>query len=260
MTADLLESISLFLPQVDADFHDALLELFALIGQRTESGMEFTSTMPSSHPRVSLNFQPINEPVARFVTHSSSIDVALVNDSGCSVESPHKYSPIPLQHVIDRLAGRPIVSLDHVGFNLAWFDGEHPRMRRVREQISGGSAYFRFPTGELWDFILPATSDEITNQADIDLNMVRRPKFELVTMDHVSTPIIQFDIGVDSSFEEIIRLFPEGIRDDSLKNVWVYVENPYQIDLCLVIGAADPGDWSSFFAGNRVGTIVSAGD
>jgi hypothetical protein len=37
-----------------------------------------------------------------------------------------------------------------------------------------------------------------------------------------------------------------------LKNVWVYLTNPYGIDVCLVIGEHQGKDWSGFFEGHRL--------
>jgi len=49
-----------------------------------------------------------------------------------------------------------------------------------------------------------------------------------------------------------LQLFPEGIADTALKNVWVYLKNPYGVDICLVIGEHEDGDWSDFFEGHRL--------
>jgi len=81
---------------------------------------------------------------------------------------------------------------------------------------------------------------------------VRRPKLEIVSFDKSSTPIIQFDCIVDTSYDKIVQLFPEGIAENDLRNVWVYLSNPYHLDICFVVNENRGGDWSEFFSGHRL--------
>jgi hypothetical protein len=72
-----------------------------------------------------------------------------------------------------------------------------------------------------------------------------------VSFEKSSKPIIQIDCITTIDYKKLKALFPEAIADDELKNVWVYLDNPYELDICLVLN--EPGsDWSSFFEGNRL--------
>jgi len=142
-----------------------------------------------------------------------------------------------------------LARLDHVGFNLPWFeDGVHPEILKLRKLLAPASAYYLFPTGENWDFILPASKAEITSNS-IDLSKDRHPKFEIVSFDMTSTPLVQIDCAVQQPYEAIKQRFPEGIPEDNLKDTWVAIQNPYGIDIFFVIGELKDKDWSGFLRG-----------
>lgn len=181
--------------------------------------------------------------------------VKVVNETGQNKESCEQYSEIDLEVVIERFNENDILvtRMDHVGFNLPWFEeGVHPEIAAIRNDLSPKCLYHKFPTGENWDFIIPGTTDEINRKIDVDYNLVRKPKIEIVSFDKCSKPLLQFDIScVDNSlkFEE---LFPEGIYDSNLDNVWIYVSNPFNVDFCIVLNRSRGGDWSSFFKEARI--------
>jgi hypothetical protein len=105
-----------------------------------------------------------------------------------------------------------LVGIDHVGFNLPWFSsGVHPRILQLREELSSYCLYHRFPSGEPWDFIIPGNRDEIARQEAVDYTMVKRPKFEIVSFDKASTPLLQFDFQMNTSYEILQGLFPEAL-------------------------------------------------
>jgi hypothetical protein len=87
--------------------------------------------------------------------------------------------------------------------------------------------YHEFPTGEPWDFIIPGDTHEIDHHKAVDYTKIRRPKFEVVSFDKASTPLIQFDVGVNLNYETFAPLFPESINDPEFRNIWVYLENPF---------------------------------
>jgi hypothetical protein len=146
-----------------------------------------------------------------------------------------------------------LVGIDHGGFNLPWFSsGLHPDILGLREHLSSRCLYHKFPTGEPWDFIIPGDTHEIVRRKSVDYDRNRRPKFEVVSFEKASTPIIQFDILVNANYETFAQLFPESLLDTELRNSWVYLENPYSIDVCLVINEFSEGDWSAFFKDCRL--------
>jgi hypothetical protein len=112
--------------------------------------------------------------------------------------------------------------------------------------------YHRFPSGEPWDFIIPGNRDEIARQEAVDYTMVRRPKFEIVSFEKASTPLLQFDIQMNTSYEILQGLFPEALDDPLIRNLWIYLENPYGLDICLVANEFSEKDWSGYFAGSRI--------
>jgi hypothetical protein len=160
-----------------------------------------------------------------------------------------------LDQVIERLnhSGIRLVGIDHVGFNLPWFSsGVHPRILQLREELSSYCLYHRFPSGEPWDFIIPGNRDEIACREAVDYTMVRRPKFEIVSFDKASTPLLQLDIQMNTNYEILQGLFPEALDDPLICNLWIYLENPYGLDICLVANGFSEKDWSSYFAGSRI--------
>ena len=90
-----------------------------------------------------------------------------------------------------------IPRLDHVGFNLPWFGrAVHPAIADLRNRLKQVCLYHLFLTGEPWDFIIPGELAKIRKLDAIDYNQIRRPKFEIVSFDRASTPLVQIDLSV----------------------------------------------------------------
>lgn len=244
-----LISLSLVLPnnlELCTDLHSML----GNFGIDTRSGIEFFLSNPEFIPKIRLMFEDIDTPKVVFIS-DDRYEILIENNTGLTRESPYEYTPISMHEFTSRLDGRSIVELDHIGFNLPWFEGVHPDILSLREQLASKCAYFRFPTGEEWDFILPASQDEIGSSI-LDLSIARKPKIEIVSFNKASRPLVQFDVSVDYSYAELTRLFPEGISDPELKNIWVYIKTPWNIDICFVVNEPRKNDWSSFFEGHRL--------
>ena len=47
------------------------------------------------------------------------------------------------------------------------------------------------------------------------------------------------------------ELFPEGLVDSEIGNIWIYLENPFGVDICMVANEYSENDWSEFFEGSR---------
>jgi hypothetical protein len=140
-----------------------------------------------------------------------------------------------------------------VGINLPYFGLEiHPQISDLRERLSSSCLYHRYTSGELWDFILPGDVAEITRKKSIDYSMSRVPKFELVPFNTTSTPLIQLDIETSGCYDFLHTIFPEALAEPEFKNVWLYTQNPYALDVCLVLNEASDLDWSNFFRGCRL--------
>jgi len=247
---DLLKEIKLILPTKDKSFETLFLDFLANLGNRENGKIEFASSNGKFLPVISLNFQGARVPKAVFEC-KDPVEIELINKTDQDKKSPHVYSPIELSVFINRMANIRINKLDHVGFNIPWFDGVSPDIITLRKELSDKSLYYLFPTGENWDFILPGSEqDIISNKAN--LTVPRYPKLEIVSFTKSSTPLIQFDISTNEKHDQIAKLFPEGIIDSELKNVWVYIENKFGLDICFVINENHDKDWGEFFEGHRL--------
>jgi len=252
---DLVHLIEVVLPDRDGSFADCLASFLSPCGKRQDDCFHIAPSDPTQLPRVTVRFAREGSVSVRFVSGLATVVVDVVNVTGREVRSPHVYSHIALTDVAERLQDGPPEFLDHVGVDLPWFGELHPSIEALRATIANKTAYYLFPTGEPWDFILPAHEEEILLHREMDLTVTRRPKFEIVSIDKVSTPILQFDIAVPYSFERIASLFPEGIADSRQRNVWVYVDSPMALDVCLVLNEGQMNtDWCEFFSGHRLTT------
>ena len=246
-----LEQIIIVLPAGNSLFEEKIISFFARCSAVQDKKVHFSPSNTEFLPKVSLEFQKVSEPKVLFL-NGNTIEVPIKNTTGRVKKSPHKYKPLSIEEIVFRLEGIKIVEIDHVGFNLPWFDGTHPDIVRIRELYKRESMYYLFPTGEDWDFIIPGTVGEISGKSSIDYTIKRRPKFEIVSFNKCSKPLIQIDVLVHEKFEKLTSLFPEAIQDLELKNMWVYLKTPYNIDICLVLNDYRSGDWCEFFKESRL--------
>jgi hypothetical protein len=247
-----LNEIRLVFPGGASAFWRAFLASIAAFGTLDGDCCRLSASDATYLPRVSLRLGDVAVVTAEFIGDRERRNIALANTTGLHRRSPHAYGHISLQEYARRSAALRLAALDHVGFDLPWFDGVHPEVLELRAALAGCCAYYRFPTGEDWDFILPGTAEEIAAR-ELDLSRVRRPKFEIVSIDTVSVPIVQVDVITGQAYHDLVRLFPEALADPGLRNVWVYLDNPYGIDLCFVLNdSAGRADWSPFFQGHRL--------
>jgi hypothetical protein len=257
MTTVDLESITVKFPNTHIVFTDQLALLLDVLGQREDHILELTRSDRFFSPKIRVDFQSEGSGfLADFTLSDGELySVKIENSTGLNKRSPHSYKPISFRTLSQRFlaSGMKLVGIDHVGFNLPWFSsGLHPDILNLREQLSARCLYHRFPTGEPWDFIIPGDIQEIVRRKPVDYVKIRKPKFELVSFNKASTPLIQFDIVVNVKYETFAQRFPESILDTELRNIWVYLENPYSIDICLVINEFAEGDWSDFFKDCRL--------
>jgi hypothetical protein len=252
----LLERITLRFPGTHPEFHGRLLSLLAGLGT-AGNRLDLPVLHEDYFPRLSIDFDSaIVAAAADFHLSGGEIVTAQIeNTTGKEKRNPLPHRPITVNEVARRLAasGWRIVNADHIGFNLPWFGPHgHPRILELRAKLAAACLYHEYPTGEPWDFILPGDEDEIAGRKPVEYSITRRPKFELVSFDRASTPLIQIDLGVDARFEDTSSLFPEAMADPEFRNIWIYLDNPYPLDVCLVFNEYAEGDWSDLFAGHRV--------
>jgi len=249
-----LEKILLRLPKLDGAFAEQLTRLLSPFGTLTADGLEFKTSQPHYYPTAGIYFEDVEKARASFIlSDQKQLEVSLANTTGQERLSSFPAQPLSLKEVTRRLINRPLRGLDHLGFNLPWFEGGiHPEIKKLRTELQESCLYYQYPTGEPWDFILPGTNEEIASLEEPDYSVIRRPKFELVTSTHSSRPLIQLEVLVQGRYEDLAPLFPEAMDVPELRDVWINTVSPYDLDLYLVLNGYHEGDWSAFFKGNRL--------
>jgi hypothetical protein len=258
MNSPFLERILLKFPGQDDPFPDLLSEWLQVLGTWQGSRLEINSSGEDFYPKIQLDFAAKDQSGVRVdfvLSNGTAHSIGIENTSGVNKQSPHAYSHLPIEPVLLRLAEHGITpaGMDHAGCNLPWFaEGIHPRIQTLREILCRACLYHRFPTGEAWDFILPGRVEEIDGSEPVDYSRTRHPKFEIVSFEKTSIPLVQFDLQLKTSYETLRELFPEGLNDPDLRNLWIYLVNPFGIDVCFVANEVSKGDWSEFFKGCRI--------
>jgi hypothetical protein len=253
----LLATIILSLPASAHRFSNQLMAMLEAVGEREGNQLKLPCSEPRFLPEIILDLQG-DVPVAQtqfVLTDGELFTVKVINITGLNKPHPLTYQHLKVETISHRLtrSGIALVGIDHVGINLPWFGQEvHSQIRTLRERLSTACLYHRYLSGEYWDFILPGNTEEINQQKATDYSTTRRPKFELVSFDITSTPLIQLDLWTNTSFDNLSRLFPEGLSDPDYQNIWLYLQNPYTMDICLVLNDWSDHDWSGYFTGCRI--------
>lgn len=239
-----LSKIEILLPKTEQTFLEEINEFVNL--RRYEK--------QTLYPSISLKEGSVEVPTVRFSDDSRSLcEIPIENITGVNKQSRYTYSLLSLETVMSRVNTEKILGVDHVGFNLPWFEqGIHPQVRELRNILKDQCLYHTFPSGEPWDFILPGSVEEISGQIAVDYTKVRKPKFEIVSFTNCSKPLVQTELDIDLQYSQIVELFPEGIAIEEARNVWVYLLNPYIVDICLVLNEKTRDDWSDYFQNSRL--------
>jgi hypothetical protein len=254
---DVLVEIVVKFPSSDVAFNSKILAQLDKVGLNDNGELRIKSSNDDFYPRISIDTNSENKKVlAEFRTSKDCTHEVLIrNTTGIEKKSPLKYTHLSIDDIADRFKknGITINDIDHVGFNLPWFSsGIHLLIGNLRHNFASKCLYYKFPTGEPWDFIIPGSVHEILRLDEVDYSKKRTPKFEIVSFDASSTPLIQFDVQCNKKYEVFSQIFPEAIRDNQFKNIWIYVENPYNMDVCFVLNETSRSDWSSYFKESRI--------
>jgi hypothetical protein len=257
IVADVLTEVVVKFPRSDAAFNREILTQLDKVGLRLNGKLQITCSNNDFYPRISIDTNSENEKVlAEFRTSKGcKAEVSMENTTGVEKKSPLEYSHLSIDSVVERFSKRGITinGLDHVGFNLPWFSsGIHPLIENLRHNLASKCLYHKFPTGEPWGFIFPGSLNEIFMIDKVDYSKTRKPKFEIVSFDASSTPLIQFDVQCNKTFKVFSSIFPEAIHDSQFKNIWIYLENSYSVDICFVLNEFSNRDWSSYFKESRI--------
>ena len=250
----LLTQIKFTLPSQDKSFTEQFTTYLSSQGERNRSGITLNISQEEYFPKTSFQFT--DKPYVLFCFEDGDeVEVAINNVTDVTKKSPYPYSHITLETFIDRMKQFPLMGIDHTGFNLPYFDGIHPQILTLREKLKDACLYHTFPKhieDAPWDFIIPGTREEIERSVEVDYHQTRKPKFEIVSFDSASTPLIQIDIQVKGHFEDFAKAFPEAIHIPEIKNVWVYIKNDFGIDVCFVVNENADKDWSYEFRNERL--------
>lgn len=141
----------------------------------------------------------------------------------------HTIYRLAIEELASRLKGH-IVRIDHTGLNLPPALVSRKVWKQFIDDVAMQTNLYKYPTGEDWPFILPATREEY--KADITKFPVgREPKFELVYDIYSPVPTIQIDIETDLTRPQVEELFPApyGISFPELADYFrtVYVHHDW---------------------------------
>jgi hypothetical protein len=157
---------------------------------------------------------------------------------------------LSINELAKRLKGH-MVRIDHTGVNVPSALISREAWRRFISNVARHANLYKYPTTDVWPFILPATSEEY--EAGITQFPVgREPKLELVYDTYSQVPTIQIDIETDLTRPEIERLFPApyGISfpdlADFFRTVYIHHEWPgLNIRFDIRFKNDQPGDWET---------------
>ena len=286
MDTQRLHRIAFLFPDGTAEgraFFDHLAQLLGEIPGTTvgASGIGFAVTPPRGLPALSLALASVALPQVLFNTEAP-IDLALgafaLRSSAGAGEPGAPPAPdthavrsredavgpyvevgppdapdaqLALPELARRLAGH-LVRLDHTGVNIPTTLVDRAGWDDLLRHLAAIATVYRYPTGEDWPFILPATDAEFAG-AITDFAANREPKFELVYDSYARDPIIQISVETDLRRPELEALLPEpyGIAFPDLADIFrtVFVHHPWpglQLRFDLYYRSDTPVDpWTS---------------
>ncbi len=225
-------------------------ELFSQLGNFRVKDYIETSFSDSLSPRTRLIPSPISNPKISFITdeandtevwragelvfgfnlsgekmtnkgHPESLMERLTDQSGeytkISIQN-NTYFVLTIKQLLDRF-NKKLVELNHSGMNLGPKLISKLEYLHFRDKLAKKCNMYKYPTGEEWPFIIPATREEYLKEIDNDTKN-RNPKFELVFSKYHSKPVIQFDIKTNLTKDEVFSLLPKpyGISFEGLEN------------------------------------------
>ncbi len=249
----ILSSIKIILPKNTFSDNSKFIQLF----NNTEllnGVINFPNKTGDYSPSIFLEFGDVSDLTVSFLSDKEELlQIPVTNETGETWESPHDYSPLTLEEFIERLESRRIEFqyYDHLGINLPWKKDLHPRLVEAIKVLKNICLLHSFPENDNWYFIIPGSEEEVLSKTEIDYSLDRKPKFEFVNFLKCSIPILQIDLATNVKYEVVREMFPEGIFDDNLRNLWVYISNDAGIDICFVLNEMGNG-WTSFFDGCRI--------
>jgi hypothetical protein len=121
----MLQTITFRFPDQGKAYGNQLFLLLAPFGQPADNKILFDKASPDFYPNIAFCNAPTAQPTVQFELSGRSIDIEISNKTGQVKTSPEKYSLITIEDFVERTKQWEFVRLDHVGFNLPWFDTVH---------------------------------------------------------------------------------------------------------------------------------------
>ena len=166
---------------------------------------------------------------------------------------PGKRPPMfPLGKFVQLLKGH-VLRLDHAGVELPSDAVQQEKFDHLIEVVGKYSNLYRYPNGEEWPFLLPATYNEFRNEIR-EFTNPRTPKLEL-TYGYVQVPLIHFHVVTDLTREFIEAYFPSQYGTNlpgATTYRTIYIDQPWlgmlmRFDLTYFTGKEltewDNGEW-----------------
>lgn len=150
-------------------------------------------------------------------------------DADVAESSRSDESALSVPELRDRLQGH-VLNVDHTGLNIPSAITSRGVWGSLIGDLAAITTLYRYPTGEEWPFILPATDEEF--ESDIyHFDAERKPKFELVYDHYAIAPVLQIAVNTDLTREEAEHLLPDpyGVAIPGLADIFrtVYVSHPW---------------------------------
>lgn len=245
----MLEKIEYIFPK-----NDKSIELFNLI-YKLFKDLEYTVSLEEREIHIiSSNLKP--ETVFRLDSNVNEIKlnienpkyVNLLNKKVKHIQTNDEINKILIKDVLIRLEGH-ITRVDHTGINLPTKLYSKEEWNSLLKYLSSVSNLYEYPTGELWPFLIPASTYENINEIT-DFTILREPRLELVYDEYADKITLQIDIETDLSKDEVEKLFPKdtGVYFENLENVFkaIYLDYDEYIDIRLDVRfKAENGNFKS---------------
>jgi len=227
-----------------------LTELFSQLSNFKVTGYLQTNLSESLFPQTRISPSPISSPQISFITDNSSetdlwhageltfgfnlLEQKQVRKEKTGFEEEvlsdqvgeytklsnqnDKFYVLTIKQLLDRFNGK-LIELNHSGMNFGPKLIKNQDYVMFRDKLAKTCNMYKYPTGEEWPFIVPATKEEFQSEIKDD-TQDRNPKFELVFSEYHPKPVIQFDIETSLSKEEVFNLLPEpyGVSFEGLEN------------------------------------------
>jgi hypothetical protein len=123
-----------------------------------------------------------------------------------------------------------IIRIDHTGINIPAKYITKNNFLKTSKKISKTCNLYKYPTNDVWPFILPADKNEFENDIE-KFKFGRGPKFEFVYDTYLNYPTIQIDLETNITRKQVEKLLPSpyGVSFENLADFFrtVYLKNPW---------------------------------